>query len=254
MKRPASNDWDADRYESHHSYVWSLGADLLAALAPKAGERILDLGCGTGQLTHQIAERGATVIGIDSAPAMIDQARANFPELDFRLADATGFTVEEPVDAVFSNAALHWVRDQDAALTSVERALKPGGRFVAELGGKGNIRSIMEALAAVLGTVENPWYFPSVGEYATLLERHGFHVSQASLFDRPTPLQGESILEDWMAMFAGMFFAGVPEPERAEAQRRVAESLRARLFRDGQWVLDYRRLRVLAFKEPPEGA
>src|SRR5688572_11002406 len=133
-----STAWSPQLYEGQHSFVWKYGADLLPLLAPQPGERIIDLGCGTGRLTAQIAESGAEVIGVDRSPEMIGQARQNFPKLRFLLADIASFESPEPADAVFSNAALHWVTDAEAAARNVARSLRPGGRFVAEFGGKRN--------------------------------------------------------------------------------------------------------------------
>jgi len=244
--------WDVERYEARHSYIWNLGAGLIELLDPKPGERIVDLGCGSGQLTGQIAQSGATVIGVDSAPAMIAQARINFPQLKFLLADAANFTIDEPVDAVFSNAALHWMKPPEPVAAAIHRALKPGGRLVAEFGGRGNIRAILDALSAVFDGAENYWYFPSIAEYAKLLEDSGLSVTFAALFERPTPLEGEDAMEDWMEMFCGTFLNGVSAPRRAELRRNVAERLRPRLYRDGKWIADYRRLRIVAIKEPVE--
>lgn len=136
------NNWNAALYEDKHAFVWQYGEDLLQLLNPKQQERILDLGCGTGQLTEKIATFGAVVMGIDNAPAMISKAKQNYPHLQFDVADARNFQVEQPLDAVFSNAALHWIKEPDAVIRSVHQALKPGGRFVAEFGGKGNVQAI----------------------------------------------------------------------------------------------------------------
>src|SRR6056297_343493 len=199
-------DWDATAYEDDHSFVYEYGADVLELLAPAAGERVLDLGCGTGALTGKIAASGADIVGIDSAAEMIERARANHPELAFRQADARTATFDEPFDAVFSNAALHWIDEQDAALSTVSDALRPGGRFVAELGGDGNVAAIVDAVLAELAErgydADNPWHFPTVGEYASRLERHGFEVRDATLFDRPTELDGEDGLANWLDVFA----------------------------------------------------
>jgi trans-aconitate 2-methyltransferase len=235
-----SSDWDAARYQSRHTYVFRHGEALVDLLAACAGESIVDLGCGAGQLTARIAEAGARVMGIDRSPEMIAQARTNFPQVDFRVGDATDFAVDEPVDAVFSNAVLHWVRDAGAAADSVARALKPGGRFVHEMGGRGNMQAVLAMVAEVAGPVEIPWYFPSVGEYAPVLESAGFEVRMAELFDRPTEVAGENGLEDWLVMFGGSMGLS------AEQRREIARRLRERMYRDGNWVLDYRRLRVVA--------
>lgn len=247
--------WDVGRYEASHSYVWKFGEDLLSELRAQPGELIIDAGCGSGQLTAKIAESGARVVGIDHSPDMIAQARINYPgarhpNLEFRLAEVTSFTVDQPADAVFSNAALHWVKDQAAAISAIARALKPGGRFVAELGGRGNIGTIMESLGAILGEVaeQSPWNFPSIKEYASLLEANGFVLQSAVLFDRPTPVEGPAGMEDWLQMFGGVFFAGMPESEQRDRRHAIAEHLKPRLYRDSKWVLDYRRLRVVARK------
>jgi trans-aconitate methyltransferase len=237
-----SSDWDAERYQSRHSYIFRYGEALVDLLAPKAGEHIIDLGCGAGQLTAKIAEAGASVTGIDRSPEMIAQARANFPEIDFRLGGAADFAVAEPVDAVFSNAVLHWVRDARAAAVCVARSLKPGGRFVLEMGGRGNTQTLLDMVAEVAGPVEIPWYFPSVGEYAAVLESAGFEVRMATLFDRPTKVEGENGLEDWLVMFGSGL--GLSAEQRGEVARR----LRGRMYREGSWILDYRRLRVVAIR------
>jgi trans-aconitate methyltransferase len=238
-----NQNWDAGRYQARHAYVFAYGESLIDLLEPRAGERILDLGCGSGQLTAKIAGSGAEVFGIDHSKEMIAEARRNFPKLRFEVADAANFTVDSPVDAVFSNAALHWVKNADGVAKSLAGALRPGGRFVAEMGGKGNVQVIINAVREVAGPVEIPWYFPSVGEYASLLERHGFEVTFAALFDRPTRVEGEDGLEDWLTMFARPMI----DSDRAlEIRRGVAKRLRPKMFRDGAWTLDYRRLQVVA--------
>jgi trans-aconitate methyltransferase len=237
-----SSDWDAERYQSRHSYIFRYGEALVDLLAPGPNERIIDLGCGAGQLTAKIAEAGAAVMGIDRSPEMIAQARANFPAIDFRLGEAADFAVAEPVDAVFSNAVLHWVRDARAAADCVARALNTGGRFVLEMGGRGNTQTLLDMVAEVAGPVAIPWYFPSVGEYAMVLESAGFEVRTATLFDRPTEVAGENGLEDWLVMFGSGL--GLSAEQRGEVARR----LRGRMYREGSWILDYRRLRVVAIR------
>ena len=243
------NAWNAEQYEGGHSYVWQFGGSLVELLAPRAGERILDLGCGTGQLTAEIAAAGAEVVGLDSSPEMLGQARQNYPHLKFVLADATSFRLDQDFDAVFSNAALHWVKNAEAAVRSIASALRPGGRFVAEFGGAGNIVQILAGLHAIFGAAAAErcqWWFASIGEYATILERHGLEVRQASLFDRPTPIQGEHAIEDWIEMFCGSYLRGLDAKPAQEKIRELAAYLRPQLYREGVWTLDYRRLRVVA--------
>jgi trans-aconitate 2-methyltransferase len=243
--------WDPKRYETSHAFVWERGRDVVDLLAPEAGERILDAGCGTGQLTDEIHRRGARVTGADHSPAMLETARRNFPRLDFVLADIAALPFRDSFDAVFSNAALHWVRDAARAAASMSASLKPGGRFVAELGGRGNCARVIASARQALREfgVENPphpWFYPSLAEYAALLEQSGFEVTFATLFDRPTPLDGG--LEGWLNMFAGSLLATVPAEDRPRLVRRAEEIAAPELFRNGVWIADYRRLRISARK------
>jgi len=241
--------WDPQAYQHKHSFVWHFGASLLELLQPRAGERILDIGCGTGQLTAEIARSGAQVIGLDKSSEMLSEARRNFAGLRFEQGDASDFRFPEKFDAVFSNAALHWVRDQAGAAKSMAGALRPGGRMVVELGGKGCIATVIEALRDVLGSRADelcPWRFPSIGEFAPLLEQSGLEVQQAFLFDRPTPLDGEDGLDNWLHTFAGAFFHGLSDRESHDARDAIGARLRHKLFHDGVWTLDYRRLRIVA--------
>jgi trans-aconitate methyltransferase len=254
MPLPGTSEWDPQLYQTRHSFVWQYGKSLLELLVPRPGQRILDLGCGTGQLTAEIAASGAQVIGIDNSPQMVAQARENFPELQFELADAVDFHFPEPFDAVFSNAALHWIKTPERVVRSVAHGLKPGGRFVAELGGKGNVREILAAVRTALqalgvGGYPDPWYFPSLAQYATLLESHSLSVTFAALFERPTPLQGGQGMRNWIKTFGGSFLGLVPAEREEEFIRLAEDAARARLYRDGVWSADYRRLRVVALKE-----
>jgi trans-aconitate 2-methyltransferase len=249
-------NWDASLYQDKHAFVWQYGEDLLQWLNPKPGELILDLGCGTGQLTAKIAEFGAEVMGIDSAITMIEKARHNYPHLRFEVADARNFQIDKPLDAVFSNATLHWVKEADAAIASIYEALKPGGRFVAEFGGKGNIQSIVQALYKAFDKIGlsnpqtfNPWYFPSISEYTTLLEKQGFEVTQAILFARPTPLvDGTAGMQNWIQLFGNAFLAKLSPEEQLQVIRTVEDYLQPTLYQNGFWTADYRRIRIVAIK------
>ena len=246
--------WNAGLYEAKHAFVWELGKGVVELLAPKTGERILDVGCGTGQLTAEIAASGAEVAGIDRSAEMIGEARRKFPELQFEVMDAREIRMDRKFDAVFSNAALHWIKEPERVIAGVARVLEPGGRFVAEFGGKGNVAEVIEAVERACGKLGvkfademNPWYFPSVAEYSGLLEKHGLEVQQAALFDRPTPLEdGERGLRTWMEMFGSPIFQRVAEEKRETLMGEVEHEARTKLLRDGTWVLDYRRLRVSA--------
>jgi trans-aconitate 2-methyltransferase len=245
------HNWDSALYDDRHSFVWRSGASLIELLNPQPGERILDLGCGTGHLTAQIAETGAVVVGVDSSPSMIAQARQNFPSLRFVLADASGFRFEEPFDAVFSNAALHWIPDAEPVVKSIAAALRPGGRLVLEMGARGNIEQIRQAIETVLTEAGHapkcPWFFPSAAEYGTLLEKHGFEVRMAQTFERWPKLEHpERGLREWCEMFAGSYFEGIPPAERDVIIRTIEDRLRPSLYKDGAWWADYRRLRIVA--------
>lgn len=245
--------WDAGLYENRHSFVWKMAGDLVELLGPKPGEQILDVGCGTGQLTAKIAESGAQVIGIDQSAEMIRQAREQFPAIRFEVGDARQLALVETFDAVFSNAALHWVKEADQVARAIRHRLRPGGRFVAEFGGQGNIAGLLAAVEKAwnkLGIARrfvNPWYYPSLGEYAALLENHGFEVTYATLFDRPTTLEeGERGLRNWLEMFGASILKRLPAEVRERALQEVQSAARPALWREGSWVLDYRRLRVVA--------
>jgi trans-aconitate methyltransferase len=241
--------WSPSGYAHHAAFVPALGAGILEKLAPGAGERILDLGCGDGALTERLIERGARVVGVDASVDMIAAARAR--GIDARVMDATALTFEAAFDAVFSNAVLHWIHDQDAVLTGVARALVPGGRFVAEFGGYTNIAAISVALRAVLGHRQIPytrhWYYPTPAAYSALLERHGFTVELATLFPRPTPLP--TGMAGWLHTFGHGALGAVPEGQRAAVEQEIIELLRPSLCDEaGNWTADYVRLQVIARK------
>ena len=246
--------WNTELYEARHAFVWQYGETLIELLRPEKGEQVLDLGCGTGQLTNRIAESGAQVTGLDSSPDMIGQARQNYPALRFVLADAGEMQLSSEFDAIFSNAALHWIPNPLRAAAAMARALKPGGRLVAELGGKGNVRRIEERLTAILpryGKGEpffKHLYFPSISEYSGVLESAGFEVRLAELFDRSTPLEGDQGMADWLRQFSWYNFEPIPADTREKALADLVEALRPALYHEGRWFADYRRLRIVALK------
>ncbi len=252
----AKQHWDADVYRRHADFVPALGRPVLDLLAPKTGERILDLGCGDGTLSVEIAAAGAAVVGIDNSHSMV--ARAQSRGIDAHVADGQALGFEHEFDAVFSNAALHWMRDADAVLAGVVRALKPDGRFVGEFGGHGNVAAVKVALSAVLerrGTDPRAhlvWYFPTAEAYRERLEAHGFAVSTTELIPRPTPLPTD--MAGWLDTFAGPMLSALPESERTAARDEAVALLAPALCDDrGRWTADYVRLRFAARLAQDEG-
>ncbi len=244
-----TQEWRAEGYAHNARFVADLGMPVLELLAPQPGERVLDLGCGDGALTEKIAATGATVVGVDAGPDMIAAARGR--GLDAHVVDGHALTFAHEFDAVFSNAALHWMTEPDAVIAGVARALKPGGRFVGEFGGHGNVATITVALVAALqrrgidGHARRPWYFPTPDAYRAKLEAHGFRVDTAELFPRPTPLPTD--MEGWLATFGDNFLRGLPFDERTAVRDEAIELMRPCLCDDqGRWTADYVRLRFAA--------
>ncbi len=250
------NIWKVNLYNKKHAFVYQYGEELICFLDPKPDELILDLGCGSGQLTNEIAKTGAEVIGIDSSEEMIQYARNEYPELQFFVKDATDFQFKKPFDAIFSNAVLHWVTDKKSAVLTMYNNLKKGGRLVVEFGGKGNVDAIIKGIKKALvdkGYIQNSkiekWFFPSVSEYTGLLEENGFEVQYAHLFDRPTELVDDKIgLKEWIEMFGASFFIGIPEKDKNEILEEVKKNVWNKCFKDGKWYADYRRIRIIAKK------
>ena len=249
-----SQEWSAQKYATHARFVADLATPVMQLLAPQSGESILDLGCGDGVLTRQLADLGCRVIGVDASENLI--AAAQNRNVDARVMDGQQLAFDTEFDAVFSNAALHWMLDSNAVLAGVWRALRPGGRFVAEMGGAGNCQAIAGALEAALqrrgidGADYNPWYFPEPDVYRRQLEAAGFRVESIELHHRPTRLPGD--IMGWLETFGGSFIAPLPESERVAFLEAVAERLRPQLYgSDGIWTVDYYRLRFDARKPAP---
>lgn len=241
--------WKAESYQRHTGFVPLLGAPVLDLLAPQVGERILDLGCGDGVLTEKIAAFGADVIGVDASETMIEAAIGR--GLNVRVLNGQELDFDQDFDAVFSNAALHWMLDPDAVIDGVHRALRPGGRFVGEFGGHGNVAAITVALLAVLdkrgidGAAISPWYFPTAEAYQTRLKHHGFEVTSIALIPRPTPLPTD--MAGWLETMAGPFFAVLDASDRASALEETVRLLQPCLAdQQGSWTADYVRLRFRA--------
>lgn len=247
----ASQTWDPDRYARNARFVADLGMPVVELLNPQPGERVLDLGCGDGALTEKLVALGCSVVGVDASAEQIAAARAR--GLEAYVMDGQQLTFANEFDAVFSNAVLHWMKRADDVIAGVWRALKSGGRFVAECGGFGNIRKIETVLHTVVerrgidATAVNPWYYPTPEEYTSRLERSGFRVKSIALIPRPTPLPGD--ISGWLETFAESFLSTVSPTERQAVIDEISEMLRPELCdADGRWTADYVRLRFAAEK------
>jgi SAM-dependent methyltransferase len=247
----SSQTWDPERYARNARFVSDLASPVVELLEPRAGERILDLGCGDGVLTAKLVAMGCHVIGVDASAAQV--AAAKKLGVDARVIDGERLQFEREFDAVFSNAALHWMRNPDQVIAGVQRALRSNGRFVGEFGGHANVETIKKALVAALkcrgidGNAVNPWFYPTTEEYAGRLTRRGFVMKFIELIPRPTTLPGN--MTAWLETFAESFIARLPRTERAAYLAEVQEALRPALCdRHGQWTADYVSLRFAAEK------
>jgi trans-aconitate methyltransferase len=238
--------WNSEGYARNARFVTDLGAPVLELLAPKPGEHILDVGCGDGVLTKKISDLGCSVVGLDSSADFVASARKRGLEV----VDKSAYDMDfgPTFDAVFSNAALHWMKDADLVIVNVARALRPKGRFVAEMGGYGCVKTLQSALIEELnrrgydGQAANPWYFPTVEDYGGRLAAAGFEVRSIALIPRPTPLPGDAM--GWLVTFCGSFTSVLPEAEREEYLMCVRQRIKPYLCdANGQWTADYVRLR-----------
>ena len=246
--------WDAQTYTDHFSFVHEYGEDVIKLIEQHDALSVLDLGCGNGALTKKISDLGMNVIGMDASEELLKVARENYPDLTFIKGDATNFELAENVDVVLSNAVFHWIHQekQMQMLKCVYKAMKDGGQFVFEFGGSGNniqIHNALEQEFRARGKVYHmPFYFPTIGEYTTLLEKVGFKVKYAILFDRMTKLNGEDGLADWIKMFVKIPFEGMNREERETIINQAVLSLKGKLYHNGIWYADYVRIRGKAIK------
>lgn len=243
--------WDPDEYARTAAFVPELGLPVLHLLAPQTGEHILDLGCGDGALTARLTQAGATVVGVDASEAMVAAARAR--GLDVRVMDGGRLSFRDEFDAVFSNAALHWMGDLREVCRGVRRALRPGGRFVGELGAAGNVAAVIDAIGTGLRArgmdpdSVNPWVFPSADDFGGLLAAAGFRVLRLETIERPTTLSGD--ITEWLGTFAGCFLDPLESRARRDFEQELRDVLAPRLRSpDGIWRIDYVRLRFAATK------
>ncbi|HZP34140.1 MAG TPA: class I SAM-dependent methyltransferase [Candidatus Acidoferrales bacterium] len=247
----STQTWDPGRYARNARFVSDLGMPVVHLLAPRPGERILDLGCGDGVLAAKLAEMGCEVVGIDASEMQVAAARKL--GVDARVISGEALPFRDEFDAVFSNAALHWMLRPDDVIAGVWRALRRGGRFVAEMGGKGCVETIKLALLAALarrgirGESLVPWYFPTIEDYSARLRKAGFVISYIALFPRLTPLPGD--VTAWLETFAENFLRALPPSQWPLFLQEVGEELRPKLCDgNGCWTADYVRLRFAAQK------
>ena len=248
--------WNSRLYDQSHDFVAKYGEGILSYLQPEIHETILDLGCGTGDLTKQIYGTAAKVIGVDNSVEMIEQAKTKFPEIEFYQMDARVLKFDISFDAIFSNAVLHWIPEKETVIKNMYLVLKPGGRIVLEFGGKGNNEVMLKVLRNNFlqrGYLKNAeidfWYYPFIAEYATELELQNFRVTHAEHFDRFTPLKSKDGIKDWFRMFGEKFFTGISKNEKEDVLEEVQAKLATSHFVNGVWHADYKRIRIVAVKE-----
>jgi len=249
-KTEETNKWNPESYNKHTHFVSALALPVVDLLAPKKGEKILDVGCGEGTLAVEIQKRGAKVTGIDMSQEMVDFSKQK--DIEAYVGSVTALPYTKQFDGVFSNAVLHWVKDARIAVQNIANVLKSGGRFVCEFGGEGNAYLLVSAMEEVFtnhaefGDFDNPWYFPSVEEYRTLLESEGFDVEYIEIIPRPTPMDD---IANWLDIFANGVTSHLSAEAYAVFKRESIEILKTTIYSENAgWMLDYKRLRVKAVK------
>jgi len=251
------SNWNPDLYDDKHDFVFKFGEEIVKLLNPQKDETILDIGCGTGDLTKKISEQCGKVIGIDNSNEMIQTAQKKYPEIKFIHTDAKDYRPDNKFDAIFSNAVLHWIPQADILIQNANQHLKIGGRYVVEFGGKGCNNSIINTLKEQLDKVgldypniESMLYYPSISQYSAILENNGFEVNLALLFDRPTELKGGiNGLHDFIEMFLNWLFKNVSDSDRFAIIDKTFNILKPQIFNGTSWIADYRRIRIGAHKK-----
>jgi trans-aconitate methyltransferase len=246
-------DWDVQLYQKNHSFVPEYGKALLAYLPEDGNTAILDLGCGDGVLTSELAKKYRRVVGVDRSEPMISAARARNPGIDFRVMDALDMPFDNEYDVVFSNAVFHWIPDQPRLLAQIYKALKREGFLVCEFGAYGNVGRIMAAVATVLASIGSAmstrFFYPKAEDYAQMLKNEGFAAQVLYEFDRPTPLPGGTDgLHGWMMQFLEADIGRLQASVREAVISQTEEALRGSLWDGQRWTADYRRIRVVATK------
>lgn len=244
-------EWDEENYTENFQFVHKYGESLLSLVTARPGSFVVDLGCGNGALTQKLAEK-YEVLGIDASPDMLAKAKELHPNIDFMRADACDFSLERKADAIFSNAVFHWIENQDKLVENIAANLKNGGELVFEFGGKGCADTVHKALFQAFDKYGYEYRldfnFRSIGEFAPILEKHGFRVELARLYDRLTAQAGENGLQNWIEMFVTTTFDGVAEKDKDNIIKDTVEICRPSLYKDGIWYVDYVRLLMRAVK------
>ncbi|MGN1202756.1 MAG: class I SAM-dependent methyltransferase [Eubacterium sp.] len=247
-----NNNWNSDNYTDNFQFVYKYGEDLIDFLTVPKGSFVVDLGCGNGALTQKLQEKGFQTLGIDASASMLEKASETYPMLDFRLDDACNFKLKEKADAIFSNAVFHWIDNHNKLVKNISDNLKAGGELVFEFGGKGNGDTVHNALEKAFKNngleYKNKSNFRSIGEFAPILEKYGFKVEYAVLFDRPTEQIGENGLENWINMFIGSAFEGIDEAIKEKIITQTVGICKPKLYINGKWYVDYVRIRMKAIK------
>ncbi len=244
------DQWSNKIYTQHAGYVSELGSNILSILAPKKDEAILDIGCGEGTLGEKIMDQGAHVVGIDTSPNLLKQAKHK--GIETYLMNGEAITFDNQFDAVFSNAALHWMKDADSVCRGVYKSLKKNGRFIAEMGGSENVATICHALQEILPqhgidfSHRNPWYFPTPDQYKKHLENAGFNVQMLHWFRRETLLP--TGIKGWLATFASVFLDDLSSEQKNEIYDQIERIAKPSLFHEGTWMADYTRLQFSCIK------
>ncbi|BBB47259.1 methyltransferase domain-containing protein [Pelolinea submarina] len=243
--------WDSGLYDNKHGFVAEFGKGLLEFIPRNMSQRILDIGCGTGALTAQLASQCGYVLGIDSSLEMVEKAKEQFPDIDFQVMDALALSYEHEWDVVFSNAVFHWIPDHDRLLNKIQRSLKPSSKLICEFGAQGNIETIERAFIAAFEeighTYRSKFNFPSVVAFSALLRKNGFLIDKVTDFDRPTPLKdGEQGLINWARQFFAAELEMLTDEEQDKLLQKMQSTLKDKLWNGQEWVADYRRLRAVA--------
>lgn len=245
-------EWNAQNYHDNFSFVYKYGEELLGLFTLPKGARIVDVGCGSAVLTKELKAAGYDVCGVDASPEMIALAKSNAPGISFEVADATKFSLSQLADGIFSNAVFHWIDDTDALVNNLAKNLRAGGELVCEFGGKGcaeAVHSTLEKLFKERGLqYVRTFNFMSIGQFAPVLERHGIIPVYSTLFPRPTRQNGEEGLKNWILTFLKAPFKDIPDGVRNEIIAEAERTLRPVLYKDGEWYIDYVRIRIKAIK------